>query len=172
MSNWIDEIKNSIPEHASDIADSLDLVFNDNELDEIDAHACALASAISAGNGELAFEISMNGPLLGSAEREAAKTAAALMGMNNVYYSFSDSEAGHEIKSLAPNLKTDSYGAFGGVSEKQFEMYCLACSIANRSDYCVKLHSQALKGLGLNTVQLQSIARIVAVVSAIGKIAI
>ena len=55
--NWVEQIKNSIPDHAKDIRLNLDAVINRSGLDEVDAHACALAAAIAAGNGELAFEI-------------------------------------------------------------------------------------------------------------------
>ena len=60
--SWVDQVKESIPDHAKDIKLNLDAVINRSGLDEVDAHACAMAAAISAGNGELAYENGMNGP--------------------------------------------------------------------------------------------------------------
>ncbi len=58
--SWVEQVKESIPDHSKDIKLNLDSVMNRSGLDEIDAHACAFAAALAAGNGDLAFEISMN----------------------------------------------------------------------------------------------------------------
>jgi len=120
--NWVDDVKNSIPDHAKDIRLNLDSVINRSGLDEVDAHACALAAAIASSNGELAYEIQHNGPLRGTDEREAAKTAAALMGMNNVYYPFVEMTGEEELKKSPSGLRMNAYTTHGGVSKKKFEM--------------------------------------------------
>ena len=170
--NWVDQIKESIPDHAKDIKLNLDSVINRSGLDEIDAHACALAAAIMAGNGELAFEIGMNGPLIGTPEREAAKTAAALMGMNNVYYPFVEMTGDEGLKGLPAGLRMQAYATHGGVSKKKFEMYALAASIVGKCHFCVKSHYDTLKKEGMTTQELMAVGRIAAVVTAVGKVAI
>ena len=57
--SWVDQVKESIPDHAKDIKLNLDAVMNRSGPDEVDAHACAFAAAIAANNGDLAFEISI-----------------------------------------------------------------------------------------------------------------
>jgi alkyl hydroperoxide reductase subunit D len=133
--SWVDQVKESIPDHAKDIKLNLDAVINRSGLDEVDAHACAMAAAISAGNGELAYEIGMNGPLMGTPEREAAKTAAALMGMNNVYYPFVDMTGDANLKGLPPGLRMQAYATHGGVSKLKFEMYALCASIVGKCNH-------------------------------------
>jgi alkyl hydroperoxide reductase subunit D len=169
--NWVDQVKNSIPDHAKDIKLNLDAVINRSGLDEIDAHACALSAAISAGNGELAYEISMNGPLMGTPEREAAKTAAALMGMNNVYYPFVEMTSDENLKGLPAGLRMQAYATHGGVSKKKFEMYALCASIVGKCHFCVKSHYDILKNEGMTVTQLQSVGKIAAVINAVGKVA-
>jgi lipoyl-dependent peroxiredoxin subunit D len=169
--NWLDQVKNSIPDHAKDIKLNLDAVINRSGLDEIDAHACALAAAIMAGNGELAYEISMNGPLMGTPEREAAKTAAALMGMNNVYYPFVEMTGDENLKGLPAGLRMQAYATHGGVSKKKFEMYALCASIVGKCHFCVKSHYEILKNEGMTVQQLQAVGKIAAVLNAIGKVA-
>jgi lipoyl-dependent peroxiredoxin subunit D len=169
--NWLDQVKNSIPDHAKDIKLNLDAVINRSGLDEIDAHACALAAAIMAGNGELAYEISMNGPLMGTPEREAAKTAAALMGMNNVYYPFVEMTGDENLKGLPAGLRMQAYATHGGVSKKKFEMYTLCASIVGKCHFCVKSHYEILKNEGMTVQQLQAVGKIAAVLNAIGKVA-
>lgn len=168
--SWVDSIKESIPEHAKDIKLNLDAVINRSGLDEIDAHACALAAAIASGNGPLAYEIQMNGPLMGTPERQAAKTAAALMGMNNVYYPFAEM-VGDDLKGVPPGLRMNAYATHGGVSKTKFEMYALAASVVGKCHFCVKNHYEVLKKEGMTVQQLQMVGKIASVIAAVGKIA-
>jgi alkyl hydroperoxide reductase subunit D len=168
--SWVDQVKESIPDHSKDIKLNLDSVMNRSGLDEVDAHACAFAAALAAGNGDLAFEISMNGPLMGTDEREAAKTAASLMGMNNIYYPFVEMTEDADLKGLPPGLRMNAYANHGGVSKKKFEMYALAASIVGKCHFCVKNHYDVLKKEGMTVTELQAVGKIAAVVAAINKI--
>ena len=170
--SWVEQIKESIPEHAKDIKLNLDTVINRSGLDDVDAHACAFAAAIAAGNGDLAFEISMNGPLAGTTEREAAKTAAALMGMNNVWYPFVEMADDESMEGLPAGLRMNAYATHGGVSKKKFEMYALCASIVGKCHFCVKSHYETLKKEGMTTQELMAVGRIAAVITAVGKVAI
>jgi lipoyl-dependent peroxiredoxin subunit D len=170
--DWVANIKESIPDHSKDIKLNIDAVINRSGLDLIDAHACALAAAIASGNGELAFEIQMNGPLMGAEEREAAKTAASLMGQNNVWYPFVEMAGDEGMKGLPAGLRMNAYATHGGVSKKKFEMYSLAASIVGKCHFCVKAHYDTLKKEGMTTQELMSVGRIAAVVTAIGKVAL
>lgn len=171
--NWLDQVKESIPDHAKDIKLNLDAVINRSPLDTVDTHAIAYVSALAAGNGGLAFEIEMNGPLFDSVpEREAAKTAAALMGMNNVYYPFVEMCEDQQLKGLPAGLRMNAYASHGGVTKKKFEMYTLAASIIGKCHFCVKSHYDTLKKEGLTVQELQHIGKIAAVINAVGKVAI
>ncbi len=170
--SWVEQIKESIPDHAKDIKLNLDSVMKRSGLDEVDAHACAFAAAIAAKNGDLAFEISMNGPLMGTPEREAAKTAAALMGMNNTYYPFVEMTGDTELKNMPAGLRMNAYATYGGVSKKKFEMYALAASIVGKCHFCVKSHYELLKKEGMTVQELQMVGKIASVIAAIGSVAI
>lgn len=168
---WVDKVKESIPDHAKDIKLNLDSVINRSGLDEIDAHACALAAAIASGNGPLAYEIQMDSPLVGTPEREAAKTASALMGMNNVYYPFVEMTDDANLKGLPAGLRMTAYASHGGVSKKKFEMYALCASIVGKCHFCVKSHYDILKNEGMTVQELQAVGKIAAVINAVGKVA-
>lgn len=170
--NWVEQVKDSIPDHSKDIRLNLDAAINRSGLDEIDAHACALASAISAGNGELAFAIQTFGPLAtNEAECKAAKTAASLMAMNNVYYPFVEMTDDLQLKNTPPGLRMNAYATHGGVSKKKFEMYALAASIIGKCHFCVKSHYTILKNEGMSVTELQAVGKIAAVINAVGKVA-
>lgn len=168
MNTWADQIANSIPEHSEEVKTTLVRAINYSPLDEVDAHACALVAAISAGNGELAFEISMNGPLMGKPERELAKKAASVMSMSSIFYSFVNTY----IEADSENL-TDLF-ADANVEElkNKFEIYALAASITNKCDYGIKKYIAKVTEQGLSDDQIHSIGIISAVVSSIGKIAL
>lgn len=171
--NWVDQVKESIPDHAKDIKLNLDAVMNRSPFDPVDTHAIAYVSALASNNGGLAFEIEMNSPLFGDEKaREAAKTAAALMGQNNIWYPFVEMAGDPELKGLPAGLRMNAYANHGGTTKKQFEMYSLAASIIGKCHFCVKAHYDTLKQEGMTTQELMAIGRIAAVVNAIGKISI
>ena len=169
--SWVDQVKESIPEHLKDIKLNLDAVINRSGLDEIDAHACALAAAIAAGNGALAYEIQASDPLVNTDESKASKIAAALMGMNNVYYPFVEMTDDANLKGLPAGLRMTAYATHGGVSKKKFEMYALCASIVGKCHFCVKSHYDILKNEGMTVQELQAVGKIAAVINAIGKVA-
>ena len=171
--DWVQSVKESIPDHSKDIRLNVDSVINRSGLDPVDAHAVAYVSALAAGNGGLAFQIEMNGPLfMAEAEREAAKCAASLMGMNNVWYPFVEMAGDEGMKGLPAGLRMNAYATHGGVSKKKFEMYSLAASIIGKCHFCDKAHYDTLKKEGMTTQELMAVGRIASVVNAIGKISL
>jgi alkyl hydroperoxide reductase subunit D len=171
--DWVESVKESIPDHSKDIRLNVDSVIKRSPLDEVDTHAIAYVAAIAAGNGGLAFEIEMNSPLFKfEQEREAAKTAASLMGMNNMYYPFVEMCNDPDLKGLPPGLRMNAYANHAGVSKKKFEMYALAASIIGKCHFCVKNHYDTLKKEGMTVQELQHVGKIASVINAIGKIAI
>ena len=171
--DWVESVKESIPDHSKDIKLNLDSVMKRSPLSELDTHAIAYAAAVAAGNGGLAFEIEHNGPLFADEKvREAAKSAVSLMGMNNMYYPFVEMCSDPDLKGLPPGLRMNVYGIHGGVSKKQFEMYALAASIIGKCHFCVKNHYDVLKKEGMTVQELQHVGKIASVINAIGKIAI
>lgn len=171
--DWVQSVKDSIPDNAKDIKLNVDAVINRSGLDPVDTHAIAYVSALASGNGGLALQIEMNGPLFrAEAEREAAKTAASLMGQNNIWYPFVEMAGDEGMKGLPAGLRMNAYATHGGVSKKKFEMYSLAASIIGKCHFCVKAHYDTLKKEGMTTQELMAVGRIAAVVHAIGKIAV
>lgn len=172
MENWVENVKNSIPDHSKDIKLNLDAVINRSPLSVEDTHACALVAALAAGNGALAYAIISNGELDNfPAEKEAAKTAASLMGMNNVWYPFVEMCNDPELKGLPAGLRMNAYATHGGVSKKKFELYALVASIIGKCHFCVKNHYDVLRKEGMSVQELHHAGKIAAVINAIGKVA-
>jgi lipoyl-dependent peroxiredoxin subunit D len=84
--SWVDDVKAVLPDYAKDTKLNLDSVINRSTLDPEEAQACALAAAMSAGNGKIQGAI-MSG-MTSETEMNAALTAASLMAQNNVWYPY------------------------------------------------------------------------------------
>ena len=88
----MDALRDRIPDYARDLRLNLSSVLTPQGapgLSETQLWMTALASAIASRNAELARAVeTVAAGKLAPAEIEAARSAAAIMGMNNVYYRF------------------------------------------------------------------------------------
>ena len=53
MTQWVDLVKEALPEYAKDTKLNLDAVIKRSTLDPVEAEACALAALVSTGTGKL-----------------------------------------------------------------------------------------------------------------------
>ena len=160
---FLNSIKDLIPDYAKDIRLNLDGVIARSSLAPEDALGVALASAFAAKSRPLIDIFKANTP---AAEANAALTAAALMGMNNAWYPFVEMANDDDLKTQRAELRMNAYATSGGVEKKKFEAYALAASIVGKCHFCVGSHYALLKKEGLTTQQLRDIGRIAAVVNA------
>ena len=163
----LESLKASIPDYAKDVRLNLDSVLQRSSLSREDALAVALAAAYASRSSELAAALSEALPPVDAA---AALSAAALMGMNNVWYPYVDMAADSELKTQPAQLRMQAYATHGGVERRRFEMFALAASIVGKCRHCVQSHYALLKQEGLTAVQLRDIGRIAAVVSAAAQV--
>jgi alkyl hydroperoxide reductase subunit D len=164
---FLDAIKDRLPDYAKDIRLNLDAVVARSSLPPEDALGVALAAAFASKSAPLIEAFRANTP---AAEANAALTAAALMGMNNVWYPFIEMAADEELKSVRPELRMNAYATSGGVEKKKFEAYALAASIVGKCHFCVQSHYALLKKEGYTVQQLRDIGRIAAVVNAAAQV--
>jgi alkyl hydroperoxide reductase subunit D len=164
---FLNAIKDKIPDYAKDIRLNLDGVIARSSLAPEDALGVALAAAFAAKSQPLVEAFKANTP---AAEANAALVAAALMGMNNAWYPFVEMADDEELKTMRAELRMNAYASSGGVEKKKFEAYALAASIIGKCHFCVKSHYDLLKKEGLTTQQLRDIGRIAAVVNAAAQV--
>ena len=165
--DFLNSIKERMPEHAKDIRLNLDGVIARSSLASEDALGVALAAAFAARSPELVAAFKAAIP---PAEGYAALTAAALMGMNNVWYPFVEMADDAELKTMRAELRMNAYATSGGVAKAKFEAYALAASIIGKCHFCVQSHYELLKKEGWTTQQLRDIGRIAAVVNAAAQV--
>jgi len=167
---FLNEIKSRIPEYAKDLRINLDSVIGRSSLAPNEALGAALAAAYAAKSPALVAALrdaARGAGALPAQDEQAALTAAALMGLTNVWYSYVDLAGDAELKNQRAELRMQAYQTHGGVDKRRFELYALAASIVGKCRSCVHAHFAALKEEGLSTLQLRDVGRIAALMQAI-----
>ena len=93
----------------------------------------------------------------------AARAAAAIMGMNNVYYRFVHLVGNDEYAKLPAKLRMNVIGS-PGIDKTDFELYSLAVSAINGCGACVAAHEKVVRKAGIAAEGVQSAVRIAAVI--------
>ncbi len=167
--DFLTSIKELIPDYAKDIRLNIDGTIARSSLVGNDAVGVALAAAFAAKSRKIIDIISDSGAL-SEEEKNAAMTAAALMGMNNAWYPYVEMTEDADLKSQPAQLRMNAYATNGGVDKRRFEMYALSASIIGKCQFCIKSHFDLLKKEGMSSQQLRDVGRIAAVVNAASQV--
>ncbi|MDB5936387.1 MAG: carboxymuconolactone decarboxylase family protein [Massilia sp.] len=167
--DFLNSIKELIPDYAKDIRLNIDGTIGRSSLEGSDAVGVALAAAFAAKSRKIIDIISASGAL-SEEEKNAALTASALMGMNNVWYPYVEMTEDADLKSQPAQLRMNAYATNGGVDKRRFEMYALAASIIGKCQFCIKSHFDLLKHEGMSSQQLRDVGRIAAVINAASQV--
>lgn len=166
---FLNSIKELIPDFAKDIRLNIDGTIARSSLEGNDAVGVALAAAFAAKSRKIIDIIQASG-VLSAEEVNAALTASALMGMNNVWYPYVEMADDADLKTQPAQLRMNAYATNGGVDKRRFEMYALSASIIGKCHFCVKSHFELLKKEGMSSVQLRDVGRIAAVINAAAQV--
>jgi lipoyl-dependent peroxiredoxin subunit D len=169
----LDAIRDSIPDYARDLKLNLGSVLTTAGapgLSEQQIWSVALASAIASRNTEFTHAIEAAAATkLDAAYLQAARAAAAIMGMNNVYYRFLHLVEDPEYATLPARLRMNVIGN-PGISKLDFELLSLAVSAINACGLCITSHEKKLRADGVSREMIQSAVRIAAVVHAVAGV--
>lgn len=168
MTQWVDQLRDGIPDYAKDARLNIDAVIKRSTLEPVVAEACALAAAFASGNTKMWQWISSQ--ITDATERDAAVTAASVMAMNNVWYPYVEMAEDANLTGLPAQLRMNAIATHGGTTRARFEAYSLAASIVGRCHFCVKAHYDTLKKEGYTVEQLRDIGRIAAVMTAVCRV--
>ncbi|PWR10253.1 alkyl hydroperoxide reductase [Micromonospora acroterricola] len=162
----LDAITAALPEYAKDIRLNLGSIVGTSTLTPVQAWGTALACAVASRNPVVLREIAAEA--LGHLEPEgvrAAKGAAAIMAMTNVYYRAKHLIGDEQYASTPARLRMQII-ARPGVDKGDFELWCLAVSAINGCGVCLESHEKALRRSGFTREQVHEALRISAVVHA------
>ena len=167
----IDTLRETLPAYAKDLRLNLSSLAAETVLTDQQKWGAFVASAHAVGVPAMvkAAEASAAEAGLSEEAKTAAKTAAAIMGMNNVYYRALHLMENHEYRTLPARLRMNILGN-PGAPKADFELWSLAVSAVNGCGMCLDAHEAELKKHGVTNVQIQAGLRIAAVVNAVSRV--
>jgi lipoyl-dependent peroxiredoxin subunit D len=169
----LDTIRDSLPDYARDLRLNLGSVLTTTGapgLTERQIWAVAIAAAIASRHVPLAHDFeALAAAHLTAADLNATRAAAAVMGMNNIYYRFLHLVEDAEYKQLPARLRMNVL-ANPGIDKADFELLSLAVSAINGCGTCVASHERVLRQHGLSREAVQSAVRIAATIHAVAGV--
>ncbi|HEV7383680.1 MAG TPA: carboxymuconolactone decarboxylase family protein, partial [Phenylobacterium sp.] len=163
----LDALRETLPAYAKDLSLNLSSLAAETTLTDQRKWGAFVASAYAVGAPAVvkAVEAAAVDAGLPDEARTAAKAAAAIMGMNNVYYRATHLLTNKEYATLPARLRMNAI-ANPGVDKVDFELWCLAVSAINGCGTCLESHEHEVVSKGLSKEAVQDAARIAAVIHA------
>jgi lipoyl-dependent peroxiredoxin subunit D len=168
----LDALRESLPAYAKDLSLNLSTLAAEETLSPQQKWGAFVASAYAAGSGPVIRAVKEAAREAGLSEeaQTAAKGAAAIMGMNNIYYrALHLMKAGEEYRSLPARLRMTIIGN-PGVDKCDFELWSFAVSAINGCGMCMDAHEAELKKTCFTNLQIQTALRIAAVVNGVSRV--
>ncbi len=163
------ELAKTLPDYAKDLRLNVSSLLTEQLLNDQQkwgtivavAHACSHKPLIDAVEAEAATKLSPEA-------LNAAKAAASIMAMNNIYYRFTYMASRPDYKTMPAKLRMNVIGA-PGIEKADFELYSLAVSAVNGCGMCIDAHDKVLAQHGVGADKIQAAVRIAAVVHAVAR---
>jgi len=169
----LDTIRDAVPDYARDLKLNLASVLATTGapgLSEKQIWAVALASAIASRNVPFAKDIeTLAREKLEAPYIDAARSAAAIMGMNNIYYRFLHLVEDSEYQRMPARLRMNVI-ANSGIEGVDFELLSLAVSAINGCGMCVASHEKTLRKHEVSREAIQSAVRIASTIHAVAGV--
>ncbi|GAA4606657.1 alkyl hydroperoxide reductase [Actinoallomurus liliacearum] len=163
----VDTLKSALPAYAKDLKLNLGSVTSTSQLSEQQLWGAVLAAALATRSPQVITALSEDAADHLSAEAfQAAKAAAAIMAMNNVYYRATHLLEDETYSTLPAKLRMSVIGN-PGVEKADFELWCLVVSAINGCGRCLDSHEKTLREQGLSRELVQEGLRIAAVVNGV-----
>ena len=161
----LENIRESLPEYTKDLKLNLSTVMTQIELTPKQAWGTALTCAIVCKNPSIIDAVEADAKLhLTEEEVVAAKTAASLMAMTNIYYRFNHLANDSEFAKMPARLRMNALRSHG-TDQINFELWCTAASSITGCEMCVTSHCNQLKEHGVSRETILAAIRIAAVIN-------
>jgi alkyl hydroperoxide reductase subunit D len=162
----IDTLRSTLPDYAKDLRLNLGSLSGITSLTEQQLYGTMLATAIASRDPEVLAAVAADvGPFLSPEATAAAKAAASLMAMNNVYYRFLHLVEQPQYATMPARLRMNLM-ANPGVDAVDFELWCLAVSAVTGCGSCVSSHERTVRAAGASAEMVQDVVRVASVIHA------
>jgi len=160
----IETLKARIPDFARDVRLNLSSLAADETLAPETKAGLMLACAVATRHPVViaAFEAEVAATLT-PVWADAARAAASIMAMNNVYYRFVHLASNKDYETLPAKLRM-AVIADPGVPKTDFELWSLAVSALNGCGKCIDAHEAVLREAGVERAAIQTAVRFAAII--------
>lgn len=169
----IDQLTTKLPDYAKDIRLNVTSIFSEEssiDLTGKQIYLIALGVAYALKNHLIVESIlSDTRQTISDIEINAAKAAATIMAMNNIYYRFIHLANDKSFSAMPAKLRMNVI-AKPGIDKVDFELICLAISAINGCGLCMDAHTNGLIKAGINKLSIQSAVRIASVLNALSTV--
>jgi len=167
----LDGVIESLPSYAKDLKLNFSsVVRQQSELTEQQVWGTVVASAVASRNEQLiAATVDEAAAHLTPEALDAAKAAAAIMGMNNVFYRFKHLTSNEKYATMRGGLRMNVMKTHG-IDPLDFELWATVVSAINNCAACVDSHEKTLREKGLSEEKILAAVRIASVVHAIAVV--
>ncbi|MGV0660953.1 alkyl hydroperoxide reductase [Mycolicibacterium elephantis] len=164
----IDNIREALPEYAKDLKLNLGSIVRTTELSEQQLWGALVATAAATKSERLMREVAEDAlDILSEEAYNAALGAAAIMGMNNVFYRTKGQLDG-AYDDLRAGLRMNIIGN-PGVAKEDFELWSLAVSAINGCGHCVAAHEKTLRDADVARTAIFEAIRLASIVSGVAQ---
>lgn len=165
----LDALVAALPDYAKDLRLNMSSLLTEEILTDQRKYGLLVACAHATGYQPLiAAAQALAADKLSEDAMTAAKAAAAIMAMNNVYYRFVHLSSNAEYGKMPAKLRMNVIGR-PGIDKADFELMSLAVSAINGCGMCIDSHEQVLRQHGVSLEIIQTAVRLAAVVNAVAK---
>ena len=166
----LEQISEALPGYAKDLKLNLSSVFNQPELTAQQTWGTAVAAALASRNPGLYRAILTEAEKNLSPEAlEGAKAAAAVMGMNNIYYRFQHLVENEKYSTIPARLRMNVMRTHG-TDPVDFELWSTAVSAVNGCGKCIVAHEKVLQSKGITVETIAASVRIASVLHAVAAV--
>lgn len=167
----IDALIDGLPNYAKDLKLNYSTLVRQNaDLTSQRLWGAVVASAVATRNAELTEgALAEAAKHLSAQALEAAKSAAAVMGMNNIYYRFLHLSSNEKYGTIPAKLRMNALRTHG-VDAVDFELWSIAVSAINGCAKCVDSHEKVVREKGVSEEEVLAIVRIASVIHAVGSV--
>jgi alkyl hydroperoxide reductase subunit D len=164
------ELLDSVPAYAKDLKLNLSSLLQQQELNEQQVWGTVAASAMASRNPQILKTLLAEAAAhLSPQALEAAKSAAAIMGMNNVYYRFQHLTKNPKYATLPARLRMNVLRTHG-IDPVDFELWCTAVSAINGCGLCVDSHEKILRDKGVSEEAILAAVRLASVIHGLATV--
>jgi lipoyl-dependent peroxiredoxin subunit D len=167
----LDGVIENLPSYAKDLKLNFSTVVRQQtDLTEQQLWGTVVASAVASRNEQLIEAATEEAAAHLTPEAiEAAKGAAAIMAMNNVFYRFKHLTSNEKYTTMRGGLRMNVMRNHG-IDSLDFGLWATTVSAINNCAACVDSHEKSLREKGISEEKILAAVRIAAVVQAIAVV--